>query len=59
MEKAGTKDIPVAETPEIDALRASLDAFDKALQDLPENVLLKDCGALSAQMFEKQKCGVS
>ncbi len=42
MEKAGTKEIPVAETPELEHLRASLDAFDKVLQILPENTLLRD-----------------
>jgi membrane protein len=48
MEKAGTKDIPVAETPELEDLRASLAAFDKTLRNLPENTLLKDLSALKA-----------
>jgi membrane protein len=42
MEKAGTSDVPVAETPELEKLRGSLAAFDRALQKLPENKLLKD-----------------
>jgi membrane protein len=42
MEKAGTSDIPVAETPELEKLRKSLAAFDLTLQKLPENKLLKD-----------------
>lgn len=42
MEKAGTKDIPVAETPALQNLRASLDIFNETLQNLPENTLLKD-----------------
>jgi hypothetical protein len=46
MEKAGTKDIPVAETPELKNLRASLKAFDEILRSLPENTLLKDLNTL-------------
>lgn len=46
LEKTGTKDIPVAETPELQNLRVSLDAFDEALQNLPENALLKDLGVI-------------
>jgi membrane protein len=48
MEKAGTKDIPVAETPELEDLRASLAAFDETLRNLPENTLLKDIRVLPA-----------
>ena len=46
MEKAGTKDIPVAETPELKSLRASLSAFDETLRNLPENTLLQDLKVL-------------
>lgn len=42
MEKAGSAKVPVAETPEIERLRGSLAAFDRAVQKLPENKLLKD-----------------
>ena len=42
MERAGTADVPVAETPELEKLRQSLDAFNQAIQALPENLLLKD-----------------
>ena len=42
MEKIGTQNIPVVETPELDALRASLAAFEGSLVSLPENRLLKD-----------------
>jgi membrane protein len=42
MEKAGTTEVPVAKTPELEKLRGSLAAFDRALQKLPENKLLKD-----------------
>ncbi len=42
MEKAGTKDVPVVESRELEKLRASLTAFEHALQKLPENKLLKD-----------------
>ena len=53
MEKAGTQDIPVAETPELESLRASLEAFDKALRKLPENTFLKDLGVLPAPVKQK------
>jgi membrane protein len=49
MEKAGTNDIPVAQTPELEKLRGALLAFEKTLQKLPENKLLKDLG---------QGCGI-
>ena len=42
MEKAGTHDIPVAQTPELEKLRGSLLAFEGALRKMPENKLLKD-----------------
>ncbi|MFH0985111.1 MAG: YihY/virulence factor BrkB family protein [Candidatus Omnitrophota bacterium] len=42
MEKAGTHDIPIAQTPELEKLRASLLAFEHTIQKLPENKLLKD-----------------
>ncbi len=47
MEKAGTNDIPVAQTPELEKLKGSLLAFEKALQKLPENKLLKDLSPVS------------
>jgi len=59
MEKAGTKDIPVAETPELEHLRASLDAFDEALRNLPENTLLKDLSVLPRQILQKSKFVIS
>lgn len=42
MEKAGTSNVPVSETPELEKLRKSLAAFSGALRKLPENLLLKD-----------------
>ncbi|HOW58365.1 MAG TPA: YihY/virulence factor BrkB family protein [Candidatus Omnitrophota bacterium] len=48
MEKAGTSDIPVIETPELDKLRGSLMAFGVAVKKLPENKLLKDLHAISS-----------
>ena len=42
MEKAGTQNIPVAESQELDKLRASLSAFEDAVRRLPENALLPD-----------------
>jgi membrane protein len=42
MEKAGTSNVPVAETPELEKLRGSLLVFGQTLQKLPENKLLKD-----------------
>ncbi len=59
MEKAGTKDIPVAETPELENLRASLDAFNEVLRNLPENTLLKDLSALPVQILQKTKFVIS
>ncbi len=44
MEKAGTSDVPVAKTPELEKLRGSLLAFERTLQKLPENKLLRDLG---------------
>ena len=59
MEKAGTKDIPVAETPELENLRVSLDTFDETLRNLPENTLLKDLSALPAQILQTPKFVIS
>ncbi|HXV27727.1 MAG TPA: YihY/virulence factor BrkB family protein [bacterium] len=42
MEQAGAEDIPLSETPELEKLRVALRRFDQALQNLPENALLKD-----------------
>jgi membrane protein len=42
MEKAGTSNIPVAETPELEKLRGSLAVFAQTIQKLPENKLLKN-----------------
>jgi membrane protein len=42
MEKAGTTNVPVAKTPELEKLQTSLAAFERALQKLPENQLLKN-----------------
>lgn len=42
MEKAGTSDIPVAKTPELDQLHGSLVAFDHAIKKNSENKLLKN-----------------
>lgn len=46
MEKAGTSNVPVAETPELVKLREALLAFGQTLKKLPENKLLKDFSAL-------------
>ncbi len=45
IERAGTRDIPVAETPELEKLREALLVFDQTIESLPENVLLKDLSA--------------
>lgn len=45
MDKVGTQDVPVAETPELEKLRQSLAAFDRAVRSLPENWVLKDLKA--------------
>ena len=42
MEKSGTNNVPAAETPELEKLRGSLLAFERALQKLPENKILKN-----------------
>jgi membrane protein len=42
LEKTGTQDIPVKETPELQRLRECMAAFGEAVEHLPENVLLKD-----------------
>lgn len=48
MERAGTSDVPVAETPELEKLRGALRAFDLTIRKLPENRLLKDLGPVPA-----------
>jgi len=45
LNQAGTQNVPVAESPELDRLRRSLEAFSHALEDLPENVALKNISA--------------
>ncbi len=42
LEKRGLNDMPFAHVPEFAALSASLDMFDKAVENLPENRLLKE-----------------
>ena len=42
MDKAGTQNVPVAESPELTKLRATLRVFEEVLKNLPENVLLRD-----------------
>ncbi|MGI6240463.1 MAG: YhjD/YihY/BrkB family envelope integrity protein [Candidatus Omnitrophota bacterium] len=42
MEKTGSKEIPVAHTPELENLRKSLSVFEQTIRNLPENKLLKD-----------------
>ncbi len=42
MEQSGTQDIPVAESPEWEKLRRTLETFEQTLAALPENALLKD-----------------
>lgn len=59
MEKAGTKDIPVAETPELEKLRTSLNAFDEVLRNHPENTLLKDLPVLPHEASQKSQCVIS
>lgn len=59
MEKAGTQDIPIAQTAEIENLRASLVAFDEALRNLPENALLKDVNVLPVPMSRKPESVIS
>ena len=59
MEKSGTQDIPIAETPELENLRVSLRVFDETLQSLPGNTLLKDLGALSAPPLLKPELVIS
>lgn len=48
MEKAGTSNIPVVETPELENLRKSLLAFELAVKQQPENKLLKDLNVISS-----------
>ncbi len=59
MEKAGTHDIPVAETPELASLRVSLNAFDEVLRNLPENTLMKDLSVLPARIAQKPELVIS
>jgi len=42
MERSGTSDIPIAQTPELERLKAALAAFARTVEQLPENKLLKD-----------------
>lgn len=42
MDKAGTNEVPVAESPEIVKLRAALLSFEQVLKNSAQNVLLKD-----------------
>lgn len=42
LEDAGTNDIPVAQTPELEKLQGSLLAFEQTLEKLPENQLLRN-----------------
>ena len=55
MDKAGSEDIPLLETPELEKLRVSLKAFDRALEHLPENVLLKDLSPFSFKKNSPEK----
>lgn len=49
MEKAGMQDIPVAKTPELEKLHEALRVFDRALENLPQNVFLKDMKPVPSQ----------
>jgi hypothetical protein len=40
--RVGAEDVPVAVSPELEKLRASLQRFREVIRNLPENVLLKD-----------------
>jgi membrane protein len=42
MDKAGTSDVPVAESPELVKLREALRNFEQVMKGSPQNVLLKD-----------------
>lgn len=55
MEKAGTQDIPVAETWELEKLRHSLLVFEQAVRELPENILLKDFSERPSEALYKTK----
>jgi membrane protein len=46
IEKTGSRDVPVLETAELEALRESLRAFDRATHALSENAALKDLSQL-------------
>ena len=54
MEKAGTHDIPVQETPELAGLRACLKAFDEVVRKLPENTLLSQGSLPSFETSQNQ-----
>ena len=41
MERRGQNTMPFIHGPEVDALSASLESFRKAINQLPENILLK------------------
>ena len=42
LDSAGVQDIPVLKSPELESLRGALAAFENAVENLPENHLLKD-----------------
>lgn len=48
MEQSGTDNIPVAETAELEKLKDSLLAFNRALKQLPQNKRLKDWQTISS-----------
>jgi membrane protein len=50
MEQAGTSNVPVIRTSELETLRKSLDAFERSVQGLPANILLKDLAACSSKV---------
>ncbi len=51
LEKTGTEDIPVAESPELKKLRDSLQTFEAALEDLPDNLALKNLSPASSKIY--------
>jgi hypothetical protein len=42
LEKRGINSMPFANAPEFKALSSSLEAFERTIDDLPDNKLLKD-----------------
>ncbi len=42
LEKRGINSMPFANAPEFEALSSSLEAFERTIDDLPDNKLLKD-----------------